>query len=215
MYNNFVAGKKMYMQNNLYGLVVCGGESFRMGCDKSLLIYHQKPQREHVYEILKSICSEVFISCNAEQSAGMDNNLPAIPDMQIYKNTGPMAALLTAFSFYPDNDFIICGCDYPFISEIVLFEFLTSLKKDRAASAFYNSEEDLYEPLLAFYTSECGSLLKSQFREKNYSLQYFLRSVEAEKYYPADLNLLKSVDTPEDYVNASALIKEQLMNCKK
>ena len=203
------------MNNNLCGLIVCGGESSRMGCDKSLLIYHQKPQREHVYEMLRSMCSEVFISCNEEQSAEMDNRLPFIPDLKLYKNTGPMAALLTAFSFYPDNDFIICGCDYPFISEIELNNFLSSLKKNRAASAFYNSEEDLYEPLLAYYTSECSSLLKNQFREKNYSLQYFLRSVKAEKYYPADINLLKSADTPEDFENASALIREQLMNCKK
>lgn len=205
----------MPSDNILFGLVVCGGESSRMRCDKSLLIYHQKPQREHVYEMLRSICSEVFISCNVEQTADMDNRLPFIPDLQLYKNTGPMAALLTAFSYYPDNDFIICGCDYPFISEIELNDFLSSLKKDRPASAFYNSEEDLYEPLLAYYTSECSSLLKNQFREKNYSLQYFLRSVKAEKYYPADINLLKSADTPEDFANASALIREQLMNCKK
>ena len=205
----------MYMNNKLYGLVVCGGESSRMGNDKSLLIYHQKPQREYVYEMLQSICREVFISCNEEQFTEMDNRLPYIPDLQLYKNTGPMAALLTAFSCFPNNDFIICGCDYPFISEIELNDFLSSLKKNRIASAFYNIEEDLYEPLLALYTSDCCSLIEKQFKEKNYSLQYFLRSVEAEKYYPADLNMLKSADTPEDFANASALIKEQLMNCKK
>ena len=205
----------MYKHNNLYGLVVCGGESSRMGSDKSLLIYHQKPQREHVYEVLQSICSEVFISCNAEQSADMDNRLPLIPDLQLFKNTGPMAALLTAFTYYPDKDFIICGCDYPFISENELNGFLISLKYDRPASAFYNSDENLYEPLLALYTSDCYIMLKKQFSEKNYSLQYFLRSADAEKYYPSDLNLLKSADTPEEFAIASSLIKEQLMNCKK
>ncbi len=207
----------MTFYNNLFGLAVCGGESFRMGRDKSLLIYYEKPQREHVFEMLHSICSKVFISCNAGQYAGMDNKdnkHSAIPDMKLYKNTGPMAALLTAFSYFPDKDFIVCGCDYPFISVIELKDFLSSLKTNRIASAFYNGEEDLYEPLLAFYTSECSSLLKKQYMEKNYSLQYFLKSVEAEKYYPVDLNLLKSADTPEEFAKARTLINEQLLNCK-
>lgn len=205
----------MFIFNILYGLVLCGGESSRMGSDKSLLTYYKKPQREHLYEMLQSFCSEVFISCSSEQSAGMDINLPAITDLQLYRNIGPIGALLTAFSIYPDNDFIVTGCDYPFISGKDLVHFISSLKQNKPASAFYNCENDLYEPILAYYSSECCNLLKEQFRVKNYSLQYFLRSVEAEKYYPSDLNLLKNADTPEAYINAKKVIDNRVLSDRK
>ncbi|MBK8495728.1 MAG: NTP transferase domain-containing protein [Chitinophagaceae bacterium] len=37
---------------NTYGLVLCGGNSSRMGTDKSMLQYYDKPQRYHVYDML-------------------------------------------------------------------------------------------------------------------------------------------------------------------
>ena len=37
---------------SLLGLVICGGRSTRMGTDKSRLVYYQKPQYEHVADLL-------------------------------------------------------------------------------------------------------------------------------------------------------------------
>ena len=65
-----------------------------------------------------------------------------------YKNIGPMAALLTAFVQYPQADLLVTGCDYPFISGKDVKEFLTSVKEKKIATAFYNNEQQLYEPLL-------------------------------------------------------------------
>ena len=46
----------------LHGLVVCGGQSTRMGMDKSQLQYHGVPQREWLYELLQPLCEDVYIS---------------------------------------------------------------------------------------------------------------------------------------------------------
>ena len=51
---------------------MCGGKSSRMGTDKSRIIYHEKEQQYHVYEMLQLICEDVFISCNKEQQAFID-----------------------------------------------------------------------------------------------------------------------------------------------
>src|SRR5688572_22170139 len=92
---------------NTHGLVLCGGQSARMGTDKSLLVYHDKPQRYHVCEMLGSFCEKVFISCNEKQADSMQDGHDFIIDLPAFHNTGPMAGLLTAYSTYPGKNFLV------------------------------------------------------------------------------------------------------------
>ncbi|WP_254411623.1 molybdenum cofactor guanylyltransferase [Dyadobacter diqingensis] len=194
------------MKNELYGLVVCGGQSTRMGSDKSLIDYHGKPQRYYVYEMLEWICDKVFISCNRTQTEGVTKPYEILADLPAYDNIGPMAALLTAFKTFPDHDFLVVGCDYPYISNKDLKEFLKSLDSKTVASAFYQKENAIYEPLLAWYSRKSGAELVTMFNKQQYSLQHFLREHNAGKYDPPRPKNIVSVDTPEEYQTA----KEQI-----
>lgn len=194
------------MKNELYGLVVCGGQSTRMGRDKSLIDYHGKPQRYYVYEMLEWICDKVFISCNRAQAEGVNKPYEILTDLPVYDNIGPMAALLTAFATFPDHDFLVVGCDYPYISNKDLKEFLKSLDSKTVASAFYQKENTIYEPLLAWYSRKSGAELVTMFNKQQYSLQHFLREHNAGKYDSPRPKNIVSVDTPEQYQTA----KEQI-----
>lgn len=194
------------MKNELYGLVVCGGQSTRMGSDKSLIDYHGKPQRYYVYEMLEWICDKVFISCNRTQAEGVTKPYEILADLPVYDNIGPMAALLTAFDTFPDHDFLVVGCDYPYISNKDLKEFLKSLDSKTVASAFYQKENEIYEPLLAWYSRKSSTEFVTMFNKQQYSLQHFLREHDAGKYYPPRPKNIVSVDTPEEYQTA----KEQI-----
>ncbi len=81
--------------------------------DKSFLNYHGKAQCYHVYEILQEVCADTFISCNAEQSPLIDRKFKALEDLELYAHRGPATGVLTAFSRYPQKDFLVIGCDYP------------------------------------------------------------------------------------------------------
>src|SRR5688500_16599101 len=99
--------------STVYGLVVCGGKSTRMGTDKSMLNYYGEPQRYHLYNMLSKLCERVFISCNAEQAANIPDKYSVIIDDNQYGDIGPMVALLTALDKYPNVSFLAVGCDYP------------------------------------------------------------------------------------------------------
>lgn len=187
------------MKKELYGLVVCGGQSTRMGTDKSLLDYHGKPQRYYVYEMLEWICDKVFISCNSNQYDTITAPYATLTDLPVYENIGPMAALLTAFDNYPEHDFLVVGCDYPYLTNKDLKEFIKSIQGEKIASAFYHQDNALYEPLLAWYSQKSGTEIRRRFTEKQYSLQHFLRELNAEKYEPVRPKNIVSVDTPEEY----------------
>jgi molybdopterin-guanine dinucleotide biosynthesis protein A len=199
----------MSIINNLYGIVICGGKSSRMGLDKSMIEYHEKPQRYYIYEMLSSICGSVFISCNEGQEKEMNGSIPYLTDLPFFENSGPVAGLLTAFAHYPDKDFLVTGCDYPFIKEADLIEFLSNIEDNKCAAAFFNPVENLYEPLLAYYSSECETSLWEMFHLKDYSLQQFLKRQNAGKYIPRDTSIICSINTPEELTAVRTFLKEK------
>lgn len=187
-----------------YGLVVCGGNSSRMGKDKSMLQYYDKPQRYHVYDMLLPLCEKVFISCNKQQSATIEAGYEFIADDTTLGDIGPVTALLTAFTQYPNKNLLLTGCDYPFLTTNELQLFSTTCTNKPAA--FYNEAADVYEPMLAWYPYSCFEELKRLHEAKEYSLQHFLKVSEAIKYWPSDINCIKSIDSPEAYDEAYKLI---------
>jgi molybdopterin-guanine dinucleotide biosynthesis protein A len=188
-----------------YGLVMCGGNSSRMGTDKSMLQYFEKPQRYYVYDMLLPYCEKVFISCNNDQANSIEAGYNFIPDDETFSNIGPMAALLTAFTKYPDRHMLLIGCDYPFLKAAEL-EIFSKLCIDIPVS-FYNKDEDVYEPMLAWYPYTCFDKLKTMYDAKQFSLQHFLKHNNAIKYLPFDINSIKSIDTSEDFSKARNSIK--------
>ena len=187
------------MLNKTYGLVVCGGRSNRMGTDKSLLTYFEKPQRYHLYDLLKQFCEKVFISCNAAQLPTIQAGYGTITDLPEYTDIGPMAAPLSAFTLYPGKDILLIGCDYPFLSERDINNFINYCDGKSNAVSFCN-KDDIYEPLLAWYPFHLSGTMKNKFAERQYSLQHFLRGSIALKYYPENPDNMISIDTYEQYL---------------
>jgi molybdopterin-guanine dinucleotide biosynthesis protein A len=183
---------------SLYGLVICGGESTRMGTDKSLLVYYQKPQHEHVADLLAPLCEHVILCCNAAQHRTFRTSYPKLADLPEYAGAGPMTGLLTAFETFPGNDFIVAGCDYPYLTTDELAIFLHSIDKDLPAAAFYNPD-GFYEPLLGWYSRSVRNALLQYFKNGSRSLQRFLMAENAEKYRPKSGQTMLSVDTMDDF----------------
>ena len=182
-----------------YGLVVCGGKSSRMGSDKSMIVYHHKPQAYYMYDMLLPLCRKVFLSCNMRQTHQYADRYNLLPDLPVYENIGPAAALLTAFNHYPDVNFLAAGCDFPFITNEELKNLLATGERKNTATALYNTIENIYEPLLAWYPAECLRGLGNLVEMEQYSIQQFLRATNAIKINPAHQKLIISVDTPEAF----------------
>jgi len=204
----------MQSVKRLFGLVVCGGQSSRMGMDKSLLAYYGRPQRYYMYTMLATLCDETFISCNKEQSKTIDKEYKTIIDAPAYEGNGPIAGILSAFDQYPGADWLIAGCDYPYLTRHELNSFIKSIDTGKTAAAFYNATENIYEPMLAWYSYPSSDELKKMFAGKDYSLQHFLRKTNAGKYIAPDKNVIRSVDTEEEYQTAKKDLTEkgQLQN---
>jgi molybdopterin-guanine dinucleotide biosynthesis protein A len=194
--------------NEVHGLVICGGQSTRMGKDKSLLDYHGRPQRYHLYQLLQPFCKQVFLSCNEQQRAGIPEGYNAIIDAPPYRDIGPMAALLSAFEHYPGKTFIVLACDYPFFSTGEIAQLAVAAKQAASCAAFCHEESGIYEPLLAVYAPGMQPVLQKAFAEGQYSLQRILKAANALRLFSANAPALQSIDTPVDYEAAARQTKQ-------
>lgn len=177
-----------------------------MGSDKSLLTYHAKPQRHHLYDMLRPICDKVFISCNKEQVNTIGHDLPFIQDDESYGDIGPIKALLTACNTFPDMNMLLIGCDYPFLTATELIQFAASCTSKPAA--FFNESAGKYEPLLAWYPSVIFNQLKKYATSGGSSLQFLLSALDALQYRPGNKSSMISVDTYEAYENTRQQLKQ-------
>ena len=82
---------------DVYGLILAGGKSVRMGTDKGLLDYKGKPQREYLFDLLSKLCEHVFTSCRKEQN--VPSSLNPITDKFDY--TGPINGILSGLQTNP------------------------------------------------------------------------------------------------------------------
>jgi len=194
----------------VFGLVICGGKSSRMGEDKSLLNYNGIPQRYHVYELLRPLCEKIFLSCNTDQAKTISEKYNVIVDAPQYENIGPMAALLSAFELHDGISFICAGCDYPFVRKEDLQKLIDSRNEQAIAVSYFNKSAALHEPLLAVYENASYYLMRKNFENKKYSLRYFLEEVKAIKVFPSSADVLTGVNNREQY--EEALKRIQLKN---
>ena len=170
-----------------------------MGTDKSLLKYHRQPQREHLFEMLSSICEETYLSCNQEQYPTIHPQYNPLQDDEDLWDIGPMAGVLTAFRRFPAVSFLVVGCDYPSLHTQDLQDLVSAYWEVGHSVAYYNSEAQTVEPLLAVYHARIADHLINNFKTEKYSLRSVLEEVSANKLLPFSPERLKSIDTSAEY----------------
>ena len=133
----------------LYGLVLSGGKSTRMGTDKGLISYHGVPQREYLYDLLSEVCEETFISLREEQQAELPSKMQTIVDLNEFK--GPYNGLLSAHKKHPEAAWLVLACDLPLMDLEALKELIAQRDNSKQATAFALKENPLPEPLCAIW----------------------------------------------------------------
>ncbi|UII29826.1 NTP transferase domain-containing protein [Fulvivirga ulvae] len=154
----------------LYGLVLIGGESRRMGKDKSLISYHSTNQRKHSFDLLSHFCRYVYLSCNTNQAKSI--TLPFIEDSNNYK--GPLKGILSAQEEFREVAWLVLACDMPFVDEEVLSILVKHRDPNAMATCFYHGfpeplcsiwEPTSYRVLIDFVN--CGNFRPRHFLEKH------------------------------------------------
>lgn len=188
----------------VYGLVLCGGKSTRMGEDKGAIVYHDRPQRDYLYGLLSEVCSRTFYSVREDQVSSLPEGVDHIPDNDKYK--GPYNGLLSAFEAYPDTAWMVMACDLPLMHTEALKQLRAERDMGKVATAFATGESRLPEPLAAIWEPEGLRQSLDYLAGGNGTCpRKFLINADTKLVFPADEAVLINANSREDY--ESVLIK--------
>ncbi|MEN9686166.1 MAG: hypothetical protein RLZZ28_1952 [Bacteroidota bacterium] len=184
----------------MLGLVLCGGESRRMGHDKGLI----KPDgftyvwAQTASDKLASLSLPVVISVNRDQYPNYCNFFSLdqlVPDSPHLPLKGPLYGLLSVHEQFPAEDLLVIACDMPLLESFIIKELILLRVKQPEAGAYIFSNKGEPEPLCAIYTAKALATVFPLYQKgqvAKQSMKYLLGqinylsipiTVEQEKYF--------------------------------
>ncbi len=193
-----LSGNKEIAYPELYGLVMAGGDSRRMGENKAFIVYHKKPQVYEAVSLLNKICGNVFISCRKEHANLFNPNIRCIHDLDLAK--GPMAGILAVFQQYPDKAWLVLPCDLPFI-DLELLQFLVKKRNPKRPVTLFSSVGGRIEPLVSIWEPNSYEMLQKSAAHGEYGLTKCLSANNIEIVKTPNMEKLKNINTREEFLS--------------
>lgn len=149
-----------FIKRSVYGLVLAGGQSRRMGRDKALLDRGGRSQLAFAVELLGGCVDRVFVSTREQQKDEAERRqFDQIVDR--YDDLGPVAGILSAMDEYPDVDWLVMACDLPNIDSRTVLYLLDHRATSKPFVAYASSFDGLPEPLCALYRQGSDGVVRS------------------------------------------------------
>ena len=187
------------LRRDITGVILVGGKSRRMGCDKAFLPIAGKPLFEQVLDLFRENFARVVLAGDrAERFIGY--KLPVLPD--IYPGSA-LGGLYTALYYAETEHIFVSACDLPFPNREILL-ILCSLRE--GFDAVVPSTARGLEPLFAVYAKSCLEPIRALLESGNFcAYAYYprirVRYVTDEEI--ADFNSngksFANVNTPEEF----------------
>jgi len=189
----------------LYGLILSGGKSSRMGTDKALIYYHGRPQQEFLFDLVHEFCDHTFISLRQEQQDDLPERYDVILDQNEYP--GPLNGILSAHKQHTDAAWLVIACDLPLMNKETLHLLLNGRDSTKDATALATRASGLPEPLAAIWEPKGLQHAKEYLINATSSCpRKFLLNTETHLIFPENDGVLANANSMEDYMR----IKEAL-----
>ena len=189
----------------LYGLVLSGGRSSRMGQDKALLERDGQSQLTWIVTLLDAHLDRVFVSTRADQQDEPERaRFEQIVDH--YDDMGPIAGILSAMEEHPQADWLVVACDLPNISAATVRFLVDRRSAAHPFTAFISSHDGLPEPLCAIWRAGTDGIIRGFIDEGVSCPRKILIRSDAHLIEQVDPQSLDNINTPEDL--AGSILEE-------
>jgi molybdopterin-guanine dinucleotide biosynthesis protein A len=187
---------------DICAVILAGGRSSRMGCNKALLQVNGKLLIQTLVDRVSPVTDQILISSNDPESYKF-LDFPIIPDR--FPGNGPLAGFHSAMMANSYSLYLLLACDLPNL-KTPLLRTLVSLA-DGFDAVIPRTRDGIAHPLCAVYRRTCfPAVERALARGDNKVIRTFLedslvvRWVESDEGSFEDADLA-NINTPEDLRN--------------
>ena len=194
-------------------IILCGGQSRRMGKDKGSLIIKDKPMIKYILSTLNNEIDEVIIVLN--DSKRIDKYMEFInPEDYSYKlkfvedkikNKGPSSGILTGLENISSEYAIVFPCDNPFVTKNTIQTLFNELSDNIQAVVPYHDPEDKLktsEPLHSIYNKNIIPIINEQILNDSLHIKGIIEKIDTKFVLIDNKKILKkefrNLNHPED-----------------
>lgn len=188
---------------NLLAVVMCGGESRRMGRDKGLIQKEQIPWAKIVSNIFEKLHLPCVVSVNEAQVERYSELFPRellVIDKDISVK-GPLTGLLSVHQQYPDKNLLLIACDMVDMKPETVSELLVAYRAESGCDFYGFKTAQFFEPFCSIYS---GSFLKQIVNKathgelRQFSMQNIINSGKQMAINPPEKESFNNYNTPEE-----------------
>lgn len=182
-------------------IIMAGGDSQRMGCDKAGLLLDGHTLLQSVITSMRHLFPQVIVSVR-QPRAGLD--LPQVCDG--HPDGGPLAGLVAGLSSATTPWVFAVACDMPFIVPEVVELLASHRSRHQAVVPVVHGHP---QPLAAFYAASCLAPMRASLAAQQKSLCGALKALDVRFVDEAgvreadpQMRSFFDLDTPQDVAMA-------------
>lgn len=168
----------------MIGIILCGGQSSRMGSDKGLLKLEANTWAQTAIDKMSALDIPIKISVNSKQYRDYEAVFPAadlITDDLTLSLKGPLLGVLSSHLKFPQEDLFVLACDMPLMEPSVLKTLYTVYQQETSFTAYVFTNEGEPEPLCGIYKAKGLSIILDMLvagRLSKYSMKFMLEHLD-------------------------------------
>jgi len=156
-------------------IILCGGQSRRMGQDKGLMNLNGTPMIIHTLEIVRDIVDEIVLVLRDEKQLGLyekcvngfeteknEHNTKIKTVIDIETDQGPLFGLYTGLLNIKSEGALLLPCDSPFISHYFVNKMFELTAESEVQAMVPMWPDGLTEPLHSYYLKECIPMIRDR-----------------------------------------------------
>lgn len=179
----------------VWGFVLVGGQSRRMGQNKAFLEFEGKTLLERMVEILEPLCDEVFLV--GPRSLLNRINLALIED--VFPQKGPLAGIHAALVNSKTDLNIVLPCDMPGLEPAFLAELLAAARDTTVDVVVAVRADGRPVAVCGVYKKRCLPVIEKSLVEDRLALHQVLSQLRVAYVRPNSDAQLFNINTPEDW----------------
>lgn len=157
-------------------VILCGGLSTRMGCDKAFLPFGTSSLLHYQITRFRPYFEKIYLSVPAHAERPVDYSgrfgYPAVED--VCSNLGPIGGLYSCMQAIPEDILFFTSVDAPFTDPALAVTLCTRLEhadSARTRTCTIQNPSGQIQPLFTAYSKACLPAISQLIRQENYRLR--------------------------------------------